>query len=240
MSNIYLHTLFVLLVISFSACSSDIVESHSICNKNAISSSKLISVGDAARIIASSEDIPMLNGYPLKLVFGGYPASCSGKWLSKIEVRDRVHDGQKMTGTAYRVPCKPVAPGTKVKDEDMCIIERMPVKSLITYPMSGAMISLDEKLPIKGKAWTSASIIEKVEVSIDFGESWITCDLDQSANKFAWQTFKGNIGFPEKGYYEVWARATDSDGRKQPIILPGWNPKGYLNNASYRIAVKVQ
>lgn len=188
----------------------------------------------------NGKDIPMLNGYPLKLVFGGYPASCSGKWLSKIVVRDRVHDGQKMTGTAYRVPCKPVAPGTKVKDDEMCIIERMPVKSLITYPMTGAMISLAEKLPIRGKAWTSATKIEKVEVSIDFGETWLICDLDSSANKFAWQTFRGNISFPEKGYYEVWARATDSDGRRQPIILPGWNPKGYLNNASHRIAIKVQ
>lgn len=188
----------------------------------------------------NGKDIPMLNGYPLKLVFGGYPASCSGKWLSKIVVRDRVHDGQKMTGTAYRVPCKPVPPGTKVKDEDMCIIERMPVKSLITYPMTGAMISLEDTLPIRGKAWTSADTIDKVEVSIDFGESWLSCAVDPSANKFAWQTFRGNISFPQKGYYEVWARATDSDGRRQPIILPGWNPKGYLNNASHRIAIKVQ
>lgn len=57
MSNIYFHTLFFLLVISFSACRSDIVDSHSICNKNTISSPKLISVGDAARIIASSDKV---------------------------------------------------------------------------------------------------------------------------------------------------------------------------------------
>ena len=41
----------------------------------------------------NDEDLPLLNGYPLRLVFGGYPASCSGKWLNKIMVRDRVHDG---------------------------------------------------------------------------------------------------------------------------------------------------
>jgi hypothetical protein len=44
---------------------------------------------------------------------------------------------------------------------------------------------------------------------------------------------------PEEGYYEVWARATDSEGRAQPMVVPGWNPKGYLNNATHRIAVKV-
>ena len=51
-----------------------------------------------------------------------------------------------MTGTAYRVPCTPVAPGEKVKDEDMCIIESMPVKSLITYPKTGAIIKKGKNL----------------------------------------------------------------------------------------------
>ena len=188
----------------------------------------------------NGEDIPMLNGYPLRLIFGGYPASCSGKWLSKIVVRNKVHDGQKMKGQAYRIPCKSVAPGTKVKDEDMCIIERMPVKSLITYPETGATISLNDKLPIKGQAWTSSDHIESVDYSIDFGVTWYPCKVELSKNKFAWQRFSASISFPEIGYYEVWARATDSEGKTQPIILPGWNPKGYLNNACHRIAIKVQ
>ena len=188
----------------------------------------------------NGEDIPMLNGYPLRLIFGGYPASCSGKWLSKIVVRNKVHDGQKMKGQAYRIPCKSVAPGAKVKDEDMCIIERMPVKSLITYPETGATISLNDKLPIKGQAWTSSDHIESVDYSIDFGVTWYPCKVDLSKNKFAWQRFSASISFPEIGYYEVWAKATDSEGKTQPIILPGWNPKGYLNNACHRVAIKVQ
>ena len=197
---------------------------------------------EAESLIAWSmngEDLPLLNGYPLRLIFGGFPASCSGKWLSKIVIRNKVHDGQKMTGQAYRVPCKPVAPGTKVANEDMCIIERMPVKSLITYPKTGATIRLSRSLPIRGKAWTSAQHIQSVDYSIDFGKTWQTCNVDQGANKFAWQKFAGEIKFPETGYYEVWARATDADGDTQPILLPGWNPKGYLNNACHRIAIKV-
>jgi len=184
-------------------------------------------------------DLPLLNGYPLRLVFGGYPASCSGKWLSKIVIRDRVHDGQKMTGMSYRIPCDPVAPGSKVADEDMCIIEHMPVKSLITYPKSGAMIKNGQQLPINGKAWTSADSITTVEYSIDFGVNWNLCALSTADNKYQWQQFEAKIDLPKQGYYEVWARATDSDGNRQPIILPGWNPKGYLNNACHRIAVKV-
>ncbi|GLR15899.1 sulfite oxidase [Portibacter lacus] len=187
----------------------------------------------------NGEALPLMNGFPVRLVFGGVPASCSGKWLTKIVVRDQVHDGPKMGGQSYRVPCKPVAPGAKVEDKDMCIIEKMPVKSLITYPKSGATIQLSDQLPISGKAWTSADRIQKVEYSIDFGENWQSCTLEDGSNKFAWQTFNASIKFPEKGYYEVWARAEDADGERQPIILPGWNPKGYLNNACHRIAIKV-
>ncbi len=187
----------------------------------------------------NDQDLPVLNGYPLRLVFGGFPASCSGKWLSKIVIRNKVHDGQKMNGSSYRIPCNPVSPGTKVSAENMCIIESMPVKSLITYPKTGATIKLDQLLPISGHAWTSSNKIVKVEYSIDFGVSWNECNLSNSINRYAWQDFDAKISFPQKGYYEVWANATDSDGKKQPMILPSWNPKGYLNNACHRIAVKV-
>jgi len=187
----------------------------------------------------NGKDLPLMNGYPLRLVFGGYPASASGKWVHKIVIRNRIHDGAKMEGQSYRVPCNPVAPGSKVAEEDMCIIEKMPVKSLITYPKSGATILLKQKLPVRGYAWTAARNIQKVEYSIDFGQTWILAKLFPAENRYAWQKFSTRISFPKKGYYEIWARATDSDGLSQPMLLPGWNPKGYLNNACHRIAIKV-
>ena len=187
----------------------------------------------------NDKEMPVLNGHPLRLVFGGYPASCSGKWLERIVIRNKVHDGQKMKGASYRVPCSPVAPGAKVADDDMCIIEEMPVKSLITYPKTGATIKQSQQLPISGQAWTSAQNITNVLHSIDFGQSWQECTVSTSANRYAWQQFSAKVSFPETGYYEVWSRAVDAEGQTQPIILPGWNPKGYLNNACHRIAVKV-
>lgn len=187
----------------------------------------------------NNEDIPLANGYPLRLVAGGWPASVSGKWVNRISIRNKVHDGTKMTGTAYRVPCNPVGPGEKVKDEDMCIIESMPVKSLITYPKTGAKISEGKKLEIRGHAWAGELEVSKTEYSIDFGATWQNCSLEKPANRLAWQHFSANISFPKKGYYEVWARATDSQNTAQPMLLPGWNPKGYLNNACHRIAIKV-
>jgi DMSO/TMAO reductase YedYZ molybdopterin-dependent catalytic subunit len=187
----------------------------------------------------NGEDLPLMNGYPLRLVFGGWPASTSGKWLHRIEVRNQVHDGPKMTGQSYRVPKRPVAPGSRVADEDMKIIESMPVKSLITAPKSGGMISLGRSLEVRGKAWAGDLAISQVDVSIDFGMSWQPANLAPPANRLAWQAWSAQIRFPQKGYYEVWARATDSNGLSQPMVVPGWNPRGYLNNACHRIAIKV-
>lgn len=188
----------------------------------------------------NGEDIPLAHGYPLRLVAGGWPASVSGKWITGISIRDKVHDGTKMTGSAYRVPCEPVAPGDKVNDEDMCIIESMPVKSLITYPKTGAQIKEGKVLKINGHAWAGELEVAKMEYSIDFGASWKSCDLEAPSNRLAWQHFSADVSFPKKGYYEVWARATDSQNQSQPMVLPGWNPKGYLNNACHRIAVKIK
>jgi DMSO/TMAO reductase YedYZ molybdopterin-dependent catalytic subunit len=202
----------------------------------------IIKAMEAESLIAWSmngEDIPWLNGYPLRLVFGGWPASCSGKWLQRIDIRNKVHDGQKMKGSSYRVPCKPVAPGTKVEEKDMCIIESMPVKSLITFPKTGATIKFNQQLPIRGHAWAGDLEVSEVHYSIDFGSTWQMCDLEKPINRLAWQHFNAAISFPKTGYYEVWTRAVDNNGKSQPMLLPGWNPKGYLNNACHRIAIKV-
>jgi DMSO/TMAO reductase YedYZ molybdopterin-dependent catalytic subunit len=187
----------------------------------------------------NGEDIPLVHGYPLRLVAGGWPASVSGKWIERISIRNKVHDGTKMTGDSYRVPCNPVGPGEKVSEKDMCIIESMPVKSLITHPKTGAMISEGNKLNIRGHAWAGELEVAKMAYSIDFGATWKECPIEKPANRLAWQHFSAQVTFPKKGYYEVWSRATDTQGTSQPMLIPGWNPKGYLNNACQRIALKV-
>lgn len=184
-------------------------------------------------------DVPIAHGYPLRLVAGGWPASVSGKWLNRISIRNKVHDGEKMGGMSYRVPFHPVAPGEEVQEEDMYIIESMPVKSLITYPKTGAMIKEGIPLNIRGHAWAGELEVSQMEYSIDFGATWKACPVDSPANRLAWQHFSAKVNFPIKGYYEIWAKATDAKGIAQPMSLPGWNPKGYLNNACHRIAIKV-
>ena len=119
----------------------------------------------------------------------------------------------------------------------MQIIESMPVKSLITFPETGKRVSPDQTLNVRGHAWAGERTVKQLDVSIDFGATWQTADLKPPANRYAWQHWQADIDFPQAGYFEVWARATDDEGSSQPATTPGWNPRGYLNNMQHRIAV---
>lgn len=178
-----------------------------------------------------------MNGAPLRLVVPGWPASTAQKWLTRIQLRDQVHDGPKMTGTSYRVPAYPVAPGEKVPEEDFIIMERMPVKSLVTFPANNSDIAGLET-EVRGHAWSGDRSIVSVDISTDFGATWQAAELDEPANNGAWQNWRAVAAFQQAGYYEIWARATDSEGVTQPFAID-WNPKGYLNNTMHRVGVRV-
>jgi len=179
------------------------------------------------------------HGFPARLICPGFPGSASGKWLQRLYIRDKVHDGAKMGGYSYRVPEFPVRPGEKVAKEHMKIIHEMPVKSLITWPESGEQFLMSKKyLEPRGFAWSGSGPVTSVDVSFNFGQSWIQAKLEKPVNPFAWQRWSAAVKIPVRGYYEVWARATDATGRQQPMLVPGWNPRGYLNNAMARIAVQ--
>ncbi len=177
-----------------------------------------------------------MNGAPLRLVVPGWPGSCSQKWLNRVWLRDKVHDGPKMTGKAYRGPAYPVSAGQKVPTKDFVIIHAMPLKSLITSPRTVGKNG--RAMTVNGHAWAGDDVVERVDISIDFGATWMAADLKKPTNPYAWQHWSADIKFPIAGYYEVWARATDDKGRSQPFAI-AWNPKGYLNNSMHRISVTV-
>lgn len=185
----------------------------------------------------NGQPIPALNGFPVRVVTPGWPGSTSQKWLTRIQLRDKVHDGAKMTGKSYRVPKYNVAPGTKVPNEDFVIIESMPVKSLITSPETGKAVA-GRSLQVHGHAWAGDRSVKDVHLSIDFGATWIDTKLGVPPNPYSWQSWTTNVEFPQAGYYEIWARATDDQGVSQPFAV-NWNPRGYLNNSLHRIAVTV-
>jgi sulfite oxidase len=188
----------------------------------------------------NGKDLPLIHGGPVRLVVPGWAGSLSTKWLKRIWIRDKEHDGPGMGGFSYRVPKKPIVPGSKGDEKDMLILESMPVRSVITFPADGTKLaSGTKKIDLRGQAWAGDNDIKAVEISLDHGVTWKPAKVDAPPNRFAWQRFSASVDVPSSGYYEVWARATDSKGVTQPFQATNWNPQGYGANPVNHIRVLV-
>ncbi|WP_342360196.1 sulfite oxidase [Terrarubrum flagellatum] len=189
----------------------------------------------------NGEPLPHIHGGPVRLVVPGWPGSLSAKWLTRILVRPDAHDGQGMGGTSYRVPTKPLIPGTNADGKtDFRDLESMPMRSIITAPANGARVAAGTRnIPLRGAAWDGDSAITRVDVSADYGQSWAPMQLAPPKNRYDWTRWTGQIAVAGDGYYELWARATDSRGIMQPHVAANWNPQGYGANPFHRIAVLI-
>ncbi|MDP1841327.1 MAG: sulfite oxidase [Reyranella sp.] len=188
----------------------------------------------------NGKDMPLIHGAPVRLVVPGWAGSLSTKWLNRIWIRDKQHDGPGMGGFSYRLAKTPIVPGTKGDEKDTVILESMPVRSVITFPADGARLAAGtKKLDLRGQAWAGEADIKTVDISTDYGVTWKPAKVDPAPNKYAWQRFTAAVDLPSAGYYEVWAKATDSKGVTQPFIAGNWNPQGYGANPINRIRVLV-
>ena len=187
----------------------------------------------------NGKDLPALHGYPLRLVVPGWIASCSQKWLNRIWIRDRVHDSDKMTGYAYRVPATPPKPGVMPPESDMEIATFLKVKSIVTRPAPDAALRVGEKVRLSGHAWAGEDRVAGVRVSTDYGIRWSEARLTPPPARYAWCRWEAETTFAGKGYYEVWAQAVNDRGDAQPFRSI-WSPQGYLNNLIHRVPVQVE
>jgi DMSO/TMAO reductase YedYZ molybdopterin-dependent catalytic subunit len=188
----------------------------------------------------NGEPLPLVHGFPVRLVIAGWPGSVSSKWLTRIWVRDKIHDGQGMGGTSYRVPVKPIIPGSNDDGKSFKELESMPVRAIITNVANGAKFPAGtQTMALRGAAWAGDYTVKQVDVSIDNGATWQPTQLSAPKNPFDWQRWTASIKMPSDGYYELWARATDSRGVMQPHTAVNWNPQGYGANPMHRIAVLI-
>jgi len=185
--------------------------------------------------------LPNVHGFPVRLVVPGWPGSVSSKWLTRIWVRDRPHDGAGMGGTSYRVTRTPMIPGGRADEANFQDLESMPVRSIVTSPANGTELPAGtRRVALRGAAWAGDLAVRQVDVSIDYGATWQRAELGGPRNRYDWQRWTAAIDLPSAGYYEVWARATDASGRMQPHVAGNWNPQGYGANPLHRVAVLVK
>lgn len=184
----------------------------------------------------NGEPLPRLHGGPLRIVAPGFPGSAWQKWLSRVALRDREHDGEKMRGTNYRLPIVPLLPGQPIEDGNFAVITDMPVKSLITSPAQGFTAKPGSRLNVRGFAWSGAIPVEAVRVSCDGGVSWREAALEESEGPFAWRRFTAAFAIERAGPLQVIAQARDVEGHVQPLDTATWNPRGYCNNQAQRVS----
>jgi sulfite oxidase len=186
----------------------------------------------------NGQPLPTIHGGPLRLIHPGWPGSASHKWLTRITLRNREHDGEGMQD--YRVPSKPMMPGSQVDAASLRVLEAMPVRGIVTNPADGTRFPAGTReLRLRGAAWAGEVDVRRVDVSIDFGATWQPAYLATPRNRFDWRRWTAALRLPGDGYYEVWVRATDAAGRSQPHMAGNWNPHGLGANPMHRIAVLV-
>jgi sulfite oxidase len=185
----------------------------------------------------NGQPLPAVHGFPLRAIIPGWEGAYSIKWLNELRVIDRDFDGF-WVATAYRYPTKRVAPGSAVDAKDMAPLTGLVVKSLITRPVEGATIA-PGKIEVNGFAWAGETDIARVDISLDHGATWQPARLVGEQAKYSWRQFAFSFEATKPESYLIMSRATDANGRTQPMAPP-WNPSGYLWNAPDTVRVEVR
>ena len=184
----------------------------------------------------NGEPLPVLNGWPLRLVVPGHYGTYWIKHVNEITVIDEVFSGFWM-GTAYRIPDNAsgcIAPGTA--PGKTVPIMRFNVRSFITSLVDGSTIKTGQPLTVRGIAFDSGHGISEVIFSDDGGRSWHRAELGKDLGKYSFREWTINFTPPRAGLLELKVKATNRIGQSQPLE-PLWNPAGYLRNVVETVRV---
>lgn len=184
----------------------------------------------------NGEQLPLLNGFPLRLIVPGWFSTYWVKALSDIEVLAAKDDNFWMA-KAYQMPKAPfgnVAPGTKDFDKEP--ISKMVPRAFVTNLREGQSVKAGAPLAVSGIALGGDCGVAKVELSTDGGKSWQQAKLGKDEDQYSFRRFDLNIVAPKSGSLTVASRCTNSAGTAQPIEM-NWNPSGYMRAGVERITV---
>ncbi|WP_454651118.1 molybdopterin-dependent oxidoreductase [Bradyrhizobium liaoningense] len=177
----------------------------------------------------NGEQMPLLNGFPLRLIVPGWYSTYWVKMLSDIEVLDRADDNYWMA-TAYTIPDTPYAnitPGqTGIKTVP---ISRMVPRSFFTNVADDASLPADASAIIRGIAFGGDSGVAKVELSMDDGRTWQLTTLGEDHGNYSFRRWQVNIPTLPKGRHSLMARCTNAAGDVQPPAS-NWNNNGFMRN----------
>ncbi len=198
-------------------------------------------MGDPNILIAyqmNGKPLPMLNGFPARIVVPGWFADYWIKNLSDITVLEKADDNF-WTKSAYRIPdnaCGCVDPGTT--PQHTVPINRLKVRSFMAVPAPDARLPLGRPTQMKGIAFDGGYGIGEVEISTDGGKTWRSASLGKDYGPFAFREWFATRTPRRAGDYQVLVRAFNTIGESQSLT-PLWNPAGYQRNVVERTTLHV-
>jgi len=189
----------------------------------------------------NDEDLPYLNGYPVRLVIPGTYSDSWVKMLSEIRVTEE-YEKLFFMDVAYRVPDNETESETPEKKYPRTKpITKMNVKSVIGYPETGTKVQNGSHVVVRGVAFDDGTGITGVHVSIDNGKTWERALLDKNnAGRYSFRGWRLAIKPKDYGKLKIMAKAINRAGEEQPFAKDiGWNHGGYKYNGIDEVTVEV-
>jgi DMSO/TMAO reductase YedYZ molybdopterin-dependent catalytic subunit len=181
--------------------------------------------------------LPMLNGFPLRLVVPGWYSTYWVKMLSHIEVLDKPDDNYWMH-TAYLIPDTPGATmAPDAKDVKMVPINRLVPRSFITNLRDNATVPRGVPIEVRGIAFGGDAGVASVAFSSDGGATWQNAALGKDYGRYSFRRWQTSFVAKQPGDYKLMVKATNSNNRSQPAT-PNWNPGGFMRNVIEQVTVR--
>lgn len=184
----------------------------------------------------NGEQLPLLNGFPLRLVVPGWYSTYWVKMLNDVEVLDKPDDNFWMA-KAYLIPDTPhasVKPGeTGYKSVP---ISRMVPRSFVTNIKPGDTVHAAAPTLARGIAFGGDAGVSRVDFSADAGKTWQPAQLGGDEGKYSFRQWQAEFTAPA-GDHVLMVRCTNSGGVAQPGA-PVWNPSGFMQNVIEATPVK--
>jgi DMSO/TMAO reductase YedYZ molybdopterin-dependent catalytic subunit len=184
----------------------------------------------------NGEQLPLLNGFPLRLVVPGWYATYWVKMVNDIEVLDQP-DSNYWTKSAYKIPDTPRAsmkPGES--GVNFIPINRMVPRSFVTNLGSGVSVRVGAMTLLRGIAFGGDCNVAAVDVSSDAGKTWRRAGLGKDEGKYGFRQWQAEFTPKMPGGYKLMVRCTNDKGEVQPDT-PNWNPSGFMRNVIETIDV---
>lgn len=181
----------------------------------------------------NGQPLPVQHGFPARLIVPGWYGMAHVKWLRDIAVLDHVYEGYQ-NAVSYRIQQDPTEHGEPVT--------RIEPRALLAPPgfpdfMSRTRVVRPGQVRLEGRAWSGWAPVDRVEVSVDDGATWVDAWLGPDHGRWAWRGF-ALVWDAVPGPHVLRVRAYDQSGRSQPDV-PSWNRGGFANNAAQQMEVVV-